>query len=80
MEERLMEGADRRRRVDIGFYGNQVLSVRISQAAYEELVRALQAAEGRTWHQVDTDDSVFSVDLDKVVYLRLETDRDRVGF
>lgn len=71
---------DRRRRVDIGFYGNQVLSVRIDQAAYDELVRTLQAAEGRTWHQVEAEDSVFSVDLDKVVYLRLETDRDRVGF
>lgn len=73
-------GADRRRRVDIGFYGNQVLSVRVTQESYDELVRTLQAAEGRTWHQVEADDSVFSVDLDKVVYLRLETDRDRVGF
>ncbi len=72
--------SDRQRRVDIGFYGNQVLSVRIAQSTYDELVRALQGAEGRTWHQVEADDSVFSVDLDKVVYLRLETDRDRVGF
>ncbi len=73
-------GPDRRRRVDIGFYGNQVLSVRITQATYDALVAALHGAEGRTWHQVEAEDSVFSVDLDKVVYLRLETDRDRVGF
>lgn len=69
-----------RRRVDIGFYGTQVLSVRMSQEGYEALRGVLESAEGRTWHQVETEDSVFSVDLDKVVYVRLEIDRERVGF
>jgi hypothetical protein len=73
-------GNERQRRVDIGFYGTQVLSVRIKQSVYDDLLSALQSTEARKWHQVEADDSVFSVDLDKVVYLRLETDRDRVGF
>ncbi len=71
---------ERQRRVDIGFYGTQVLSVRIKQSVYDELLSALQSTEARKWHQVEADDSVFSVDLDKVVYLRLETERERVGF
>ncbi len=72
--------SDRQRRVDIGFYGNQVLSVRMTDEAYEELRDALAATEGRAWRQVETDEAVFSVDLDKVVYLRLESGRERIGF
>ncbi len=76
-----MEGSGgERRRVDIGFYGTQVLSVRMSQSAYDDLRKSLESVEGRSWHEVETEDSVFSVDLDKVVYVRLEIDRDRVGF
>jgi len=29
---------------------------------------------------VETDEAVFSIDLDKVVYLRLENDREHIGF
>ncbi|MEJ7718125.1 MAG: hypothetical protein ACR2LY_03965 [Thermoleophilaceae bacterium] len=68
------------RRVDIGFWGTQVLSVRMSQAAYEDLREALASFEGRTFKQVETDEAVLSVDLDKVVYLRLENDRGHIGF
>jgi hypothetical protein len=70
----------RARRVDIGFFGTQVLSVRMTHDAYEDLREALSAAEGRSWKQVETDEAVFSIDLDKVVYLRLESERDHIGF
>lgn len=71
----------RHRRVDIGFYGNQVLSVRMAHDAYEALREALSAAtEGRAFTQVETDEAVYTVDLDKVVYLRLESERERIGF
>lgn len=73
-------GGSRPRKVDIGFYGTQVLSVRMAQEAYEGLRDALASAEGRSWKQVETDEAVFSIDLDKVVYLRLESDRERIGF
>jgi hypothetical protein len=68
------------RRVDIGFFGTQVLSVRMTQDAYEDLREALSATEGRSWKQVETDEATFSIDLDKVVYLRLESERDHIGF
>ena len=73
-------GEHRTRRVEIGFWGTQVLSVRITQEAYEDLREALSSSEGRTFKQVETDEAVFSVDLDKVVYLRLENDRGHIGF
>lgn len=74
-------GGGARRSVDIGFFGTQVLSVRMSQASYEGLRASLEsAAEGRSWHQIETEDALISVDLDKVVYIRLDIERDRIGF
>ena len=73
-------GESRARRVDIGFWGTQVLSVRMTQAAYDDLREALSSSEGRVFKQVETDEAVFSVDLEKVVYLRLENDRGHIGF
>jgi hypothetical protein len=76
-----MEASEaRHRRVDIGFFGTQVLSVRMTEAAYDELREALSGAEGRTWKQVETDEALFSIDLDKVVYVRIERERDHIGF
>ncbi len=74
-------GGSGRRSVDIGFFGTQVLSVRMSQASYEALRGALEdGGEGRSWHQIETEDAHISVDLDKVVYVRLDIERDRIGF
>ncbi len=65
-------------RVDIGFTGGQVLSVRTTEAALQALRDAL-TGDGR-WHEIEAEDSVVSVDLQKVVYVRLDTDKQRVGF
>ena len=67
-------------RVDIGFAGGQVLAVRLLDDAYEALRRALESPETSPWHQVETEDSNVSVDVRQVVYLRLDTERQRVGF
>jgi hypothetical protein len=66
-----------RRRVDIGFAGGQVLSVRLDQSVFEEL-RQVLGREG--WHQVTTEDSDIAVDLKQVVYVRVDTEQHRVGF
>ncbi len=70
--------ADATKRVDIGFTGGQVLSVRTSDAALQALRDAL-TSDGR-WHEIEAEDSVVSVDLQKIVYVRLDTDKQRVGF
>ena len=65
-------------RLDIGFEGGQVLSVRVSGDEFSGLRKALQKGEG--WHQLRTQDSDITLDLDEVVYVRLDTEEHRVGF
>ena len=66
------------RRVDLGFSGGQVLPLRMRADEHESLRRALE--DGGGWHMVRTEDSEVSVDLRQVVYVRLETEKHRVGF
>ena len=68
-------------RVDIGFSGGQVLSVRMLESAYEELRQALgSAGSDAGWHELKTEDSELSLHLAQVVYVRLDTEKHRVGF
>jgi hypothetical protein len=75
------ESATRASRVDIGFSGGQVLSVRMQEQAYEELRKALSGAgDFAGWHELKTEDSELSLHLAQVVYVRLDTEKHRVGF
>jgi hypothetical protein len=68
-------------RVDIGFSGGQVLSVRMQEAAYQDLRKALdKAGDTGGWHELKTEDSELSLHLQQVVYVRLDTEKHRVGF
>ena len=75
------ENAIRAQRLDMGFSGGQVLSVRMQEQAYEELRNALSGAgESASWHELKTEDSELSLHLAQVVYVRLDTEKHRVGF
>jgi hypothetical protein len=65
-------------RVDIGFQGGSVLSVRVGDKSYESLRGALGGSE--RWHQLEAEDATIALDLSQVIYVRLDTERDRVGF
>jgi hypothetical protein len=66
-------------RVDIGFSGGQVLSVRLPESAYQDLRKELsKGSEG--WHELKTEDSELVLHLNQVVYIRLDTEQHRVGF
>jgi hypothetical protein len=65
-------------RLDIGFEGGQVLAVRVTDDDYRGLRKALEKGEG--WHQLRTQDSDITLDLDEIVYVRLDTEEHRVGF
>ena len=68
------------RRVDVGFKGgNGVLSVRLQEDEYEKLRRSLAAGAER-WHEIDSEDATVTLDLSEVIYVRLDTERGRVGF
>ena len=66
-------------RVDIGFSGGQVLSVRMHDNSYEDLRKELsKGSEG--WHELKTEDSEIALHLSQVVYVRLDTEQHKVGF
>ena len=68
------------KRVDIGFQGGQVLAVRVEPDEYEGLRKALGNERAERWFELKTQDSDISVDLSQVVYVRLDTEEQRVGF
>ena len=72
--------AEPARRIDIGFKGGQVLPCRVNQEAWEGLRKALGDASSDRWHELETVDSQVSVDLAEVVYLRVDTEEQKVGF
>jgi hypothetical protein len=66
-------------RVDIGFSGGQVLSIRMQDDSYEDLRKELsKGSEG--WHELKTEDSQIALHLSQVVYVRLDTEQHKVGF
>ena len=74
-----MAGADFKR-ADVGFQGGQVLAVKVSQDAYDGLRRALGDDSAARWHELKTQDSDIAIDLSQVVYVRIDTEEQRVGF
>ena len=72
--------ADESRRIDIGFQGGPVLPARVKQSAYDELRKALSNERSERWFELDTLDSKVSIDLSQVVYVRIDTEEQRVGF
>lgn len=70
---------ERAKRVDVGFSGGQVLSLRIPDAAYGALSEEVRSGS-QGWHEVEAEDSQVSVNLGQVVYVRLDTEQQRVGF
>jgi hypothetical protein len=72
--------AEPARRIDIGFKGGQVLPCRVKEEAWEGLRKALGDASSDRWHELETVNSQVSVDLAEVVYVRLDTEDQKVGF
>jgi hypothetical protein len=75
-----MADTEKARRADVGFQGGQVLSVRVTSESYESLRKALSDERAERWHELKTADSDIAIDLSQVVYVRVETEEQRVGF
>jgi hypothetical protein len=65
-------------RVDIGFIGGQVLTVRLEEGSLKRLRKSLENGPG--WHDLESDDGQVALDLGKVAYVRLDSGEHRVGF
>jgi hypothetical protein len=72
--------AEPARRIDIGFKGGQVLPCRVKQEAWDGLRKALSDSSSERWYELETQDSQVSIDLAQVVYVRLDTEDQKVGF
>jgi len=72
--------ADAPRRIDIGFQGGQVLPVRVSQEVHDAFRKALSNSSSDRWFELHTLDAEVHIDLSQVVYVRLDTEEQRVGF
>jgi len=68
------------RRAAVGFHGGQVLSLRITDDNLNALRDALNQASDVRWYEVEAADGAVILDLEQVVYLRVESDEHRVGF
>lgn len=64
-------------RVEIGFEGGQVISVRITEGDLKELRKQLEKGG---WHDLHTEDGAVALYLAKVAFLRIESGEHRVGF
>jgi hypothetical protein len=72
--------ANETRQIDIGFQGGPVLPTRVKESSYEELHKALSKGSSDRWFELETLDSKISIDLSQVVYVRIDTEEQRVGF
>jgi hypothetical protein len=64
-------------KVNIGFLGGPVLSARV---APDELSGLRQALGTTGWHELKAEDGTIALDLEKIVYVLVDTEAHRVGF
>ena len=66
------------KRIEIGFDGGQVVSVRLDETAMKDLRKAVEGGGG--WHDVETEEGTFALDLAKVVFVRGAGGSHTIGF
>ena len=64
-------------RISIGFQASPPLALRVSD---DELKKLRDALGGEGWHDVDGEDGIVRLNLQHVLWLRVERDESRVGF
>ena len=71
--------ADRPKRVALGFHAGGALSIRLAADKLDELRKLL--ASGETgFREIEAEDGEILVNLAQVIYLRVESDEQRIGF
>jgi hypothetical protein len=70
---------DLNRRIVIGFQHGSALPLRVPDEALTALREALREGRER-WHEMEGPDGAVLLDLGQIVYLRVESGDQRVGF
>ena len=68
-----MEG----RQIELGYESGVTLRLTVEAAVADALVQQLPAGG---WHRAETDDGDHWLNLDRVLYLRLQDAQARIGF
>ena len=71
--------ADRPKRIALGFHAGGALSLRVEAEPLAELQRMLSNNE-TVFREIQTADGPVLVNLGQVIYLRVESDEQRIGF
>ena len=71
--------SDRPKRVALGFHAGGALSLRLAPDKLEALQRELTSG-ANGFREVETADGPVLVNLAQVIYLRVESDEQRIGF
>jgi hypothetical protein len=64
-------------RISIGFQASPPIALRVSQAELDKLNKALG---GEGWHDLEGEDGTLRLNLQHVLWVRVERDEHRVGF
>ncbi len=71
--------SDRPKRVALGFHAGGALSLRLSAEQISELRGLLTGGESG-FRDIESEDGSVLVNLAQVIYLRVESDDQRIGF
>jgi hypothetical protein len=66
------------KRVEVGFSGGQVMTIRVSADARVDLRKAVEHGQG--WIDLETDDGSVALDLAEVVFVRATGAPHTIGF
>ena len=64
-------------RISIGFHASPPLALRVTE---EQLTSLQGALGGDGWHEVTGEDGVVKLNLQHVLWLKVDKDEPRVGF
>jgi hypothetical protein len=64
-------------RISIGFHASPPVNLRVSD---EELAKLQAAVGGEGWHEVIADDGDVKLNLQHVLWLKVDKEEQRVGF
>ncbi|MCW3012805.1 MAG: hypothetical protein JWO90_3209 [Solirubrobacterales bacterium] len=64
-------------RISIGFHASPPLALRVTE---EELTSLQGAIGGDGWHEVSGEDGTVKLNLQHVLWLKVDKDEPRVGF
>lgn len=68
---------DKQLRVSIGLDSAPPLAVRVTESQLKALRKAL---DGGGWADIETEDAEVQLNLDKVVFVRVDKDEPKIGF